>query len=275
MLLRIEGREIAVIPGTAEQGRQVSAAALEHREDGGELLGESKEPAIGGRLLIAQSIEEAGGGQASGGDAGGEPRRVDMGEEAGDLVPTGSLAGFAGFTDQHDKKVEAMPSGANHAVGSAPGQVAESGEELEEHGGGVSLGVRGDGADGESGEAMKRRFGEHRFRALRGRVRRLLCGQRIDLRLWRLNTRFGLRPIREPEQFGVASFHFGKGGYMGAIRDACVLQHVSTIPFFCEWPRRATSGGKPGCGDSLCVYGYRNGLSPLRFGERKMWMKGR
>jgi hypothetical protein len=190
----------------------VSVGALERVKDGGKLFREGEEAAIGGRLLIAQSIDEAGGGQASGGDAGGEPRRVDMSEEAGDLVPTGSLAGFAGFTDEHDKKVEAMPSGVDHAVGSAPDQVAEGGEELEEDGGGVSLGVRGDGANDESREAMKRRFGEHRSRALRGRVGRLLWGERIYLRSRRLKTRFGLRPVREPEQFGSALFHFGEGG---------------------------------------------------------------
>jgi hypothetical protein len=56
VLPRIEGREIAVIPGRAEQGRQVSPAAPEHMEDGGELLAEGKEAAIRRRLLIAQSI---------------------------------------------------------------------------------------------------------------------------------------------------------------------------------------------------------------------------
>jgi len=248
VLLRIEGREIAVIPGRAEQGRQVSAAALEHMEDGGELLAEGKEAAIRRRLLIAQSIDEVGGVQASGGDAGGKPKRVDLGEEAGDLVPTGSLAGFAGFTDEHDEKIEAMTSGVDHAVGSGSDQVAEGGEGLEEDGGGVSLGVRGDGLDEESGEAMERGFGQHRLRALgaRCRVGRLLSRDRIDLwlrqwlRRWlrRLATGLGLRPIRETEQFGSALFDFGVGGYMGAIRGACVLQHGSTIPFFCEWPRR-------------------------------------
>jgi hypothetical protein len=33
-------------------------------------------------------------------------------------------------------------------------------------------------------------------------------------------------------QFGSALFDFSEGGYMGAIRGACVLQHGSTIPFF-------------------------------------------
>jgi hypothetical protein len=267
LLVRIEGREIAVIPGTAEQGRQVSAAALEHMEDGGELLAEGKEAAICRRLLIAQSIDEVGGGQASGGDAGGKPKRVDIGEETGDLVPTGSLAGFAGFTDEHDEKIEAMTSDVDHAVGSGSDQVAEGGEGLEEDGGGVSLGVKGDGLDEESAEAMERGFGQHRLRALRarGRVGRLLCRERINLRFNRLATRLGLRPARETEQFGFALFDFGEGGYMGAIRGACVLQHGSTISFFCEWPRRQPAVGSRSCGDSLRVYGYRNGLKPLRF----------
>jgi hypothetical protein len=140
-------------------------------EDGGELIAKGKEAAIGRRLLIAQSIDEAGGGEASGGDASIEPGAIHFGEKAGDLVPTGSLAGFAGFTYEHDEKVEAMTGGVDHAVGSAPDQVAEGGEELEKDGGGVSLGVRGDGADGESSEAMERGFGEPRLRAFRARGR--------------------------------------------------------------------------------------------------------
>jgi hypothetical protein len=150
-----------------------------------------------------------------------------------------------------------MTSGVDHAVGSGSDQVAEGGEGLEEDGGGVSLGVRGDGLDEESGEAMERGFGQHRLRGFgaRCRVGRLLSRDRIDLRLrrrlgqwlrrWfsRLATRLGLRPIRETEQFGSALFDFGVGGYMGAIRGAWVLQHGSTIPFFCEWPRRQPEGG--------------------------------
>ena len=97
-----------------------------------------------------------------------------------------------------------------------------------------------DGADDESGEAMECGFGQHRLRAFRARCRvgRLLCGDRIDLwlrrwlRRWfrRLAKRLGLTPAREPVQFGSALFDFGEGGYMGAIRGAC-LQHGSTIPF--------------------------------------------
>ena len=53
-----------------------------------------------------------------------------------------------------------MAGGVDHAVGAAADQVAEGGEELEENGGGVGLGVRGDGADGESGEAVKGGFAQ-------------------------------------------------------------------------------------------------------------------
>jgi hypothetical protein len=149
-----------------------------------------------------------------------------------------------------------MTGGVDHAVGSAPDHVAEGGEELEEDGGRVSLGVRGDGADDEPGEAMERGFGQHGLRAFRARCRvgRLLCRDRTDLRLrrWlrRLAKRLGLRPAREPEQLGSASFNFGEGGYMGAIRSACVLQHGSTVPF-AKWPRRQPAVASRSCGDSL------------------------
>ena len=97
VLVHIEGGEIAAIPGAAEQRREVSLGALQRIEDGGELLREREETTVGGRLLIAQSVDEAAGGEASAGDAGGEPRAIHFCEEAGDLAPTGALAGLAGI----------------------------------------------------------------------------------------------------------------------------------------------------------------------------------
>ena len=60
-------------------------AGLERTEDGGELFREREEPAVGGWLLITQSIHKTAGCKTGAGDAGGEPRLVDLGKEAGDL----------------------------------------------------------------------------------------------------------------------------------------------------------------------------------------------
>ena len=148
-------------------------AALEGTKDGGELFREGEEPAVGRRLLIAQSIDEATGGKASGGDAGGEPVVVDFREEAGDLTPTGALAGLTGIADEDDEEVQAVTGGIDHAVGSATDQVAEDGEQLEEDGCRVGLGVGSNGAHGEPGEAVKSGFAQvgFRSRAERGRSR--------------------------------------------------------------------------------------------------------
>jgi hypothetical protein len=119
----------------------VPVAALERMEDGGELFREREEPAVGGRLLIAQSIDKAAGCETSAGDAGGEPRLVDLSKEAGDLAPAGSLARFAGIAYEDEKEVQTVAGGIHHAVGSAANQVAEDGQKLEENGGGMRLSV--------------------------------------------------------------------------------------------------------------------------------------
>jgi hypothetical protein len=67
---------MAAIPGAAEQWREVALGTLNRMEDGGELLGKREETAVRGRLLIAQSVDEATGGEARAGDAGGEPRLI-------------------------------------------------------------------------------------------------------------------------------------------------------------------------------------------------------
>jgi hypothetical protein len=124
-------------------------------EDGGELFRKREEPAVGRRLLIAQSIDEATGCKTSGGDAGGEPGVVDFREETSDLTPTGALAGLAGIAYEHDEEVQAVAGGIDHAVGSTAEQVAECGQKLEENGGRVGFGVGSDGTDGESCETVK------------------------------------------------------------------------------------------------------------------------
>jgi hypothetical protein len=112
------------------------------------------------RLLIAQSVDEATGRKASGGDPGGKPGVVDFGEETGDLTPAGALTGFAGIAYEHDVEVQTVAGGIDHAVGSAADQVAEDGQKLEKNGGRVGLGVRSDGADGESRETVKGGFAQ-------------------------------------------------------------------------------------------------------------------
>ena len=234
VLVHIEGGEMAAIPGAAEQGREVALGALEGMEDGGELLGEREETAVGGRLLIAQSIDEAAGGQASGGDAGGEPRAVDFGEEAGDLVPAGALAGLAGIAYEHDEEVEAVAGGIDHAVGSGADEVAEGGEELEEDGGGMGLGVGSDGADGESCETVKGGFGKHGicgcWRCERWLRRPVWPGWwfRVGFR------RLGLSRLWwEIEQFGSAVLHAREGGKGRAHYPVdCYFLACSTLPRF-------------------------------------------
>ena len=172
VLVHVECGEMAAIPGRAEQRREVALGPLERMEDRGELFREREEAAVGGRLLIAQHIHEATGREASTGDAGGEPRVVDFREEAGDLAPTGALAGFAGVAHEHDEEVQAVAGGIDHAVRSRADQVAEGGQKLEEDGGRVCLGVGSDGTDGEPCEPMESSFAKFGMRGCAGRTRR-------------------------------------------------------------------------------------------------------
>lgn len=176
VLAHIRCVEMATIPGAAEEGRQVAVSSLEGMEDGSELFRECEKPDVGGLLPIAQCIDEAAGGKARTGDAGGEPWLVDLSEEAGDLIPTSSLAGLAGIADEDDVEVEAVAGGIYQAVGPASDEVAEGGEKLEEQGGGMSFGVGRDGLDGESGESIECGLVELWMRggAGIGRSRRLL-----------------------------------------------------------------------------------------------------
>jgi hypothetical protein len=119
----------------------VAIAVLEGMKNGGKLLRKCEQAAVGGGLLMAQGMEEASGGKASAGDAGREPGLIYLGEETGDLTPTGAFTGFAGIADEQDVEVETMASGIDHAVWSATDQVAEAGQELEEEGGRMGLGM--------------------------------------------------------------------------------------------------------------------------------------
>ena len=54
----IEGAEMAAIPGAAEQGREVAPGPAHGMERGGEFFREQEQAPVGGRLLIAQSIDK-------------------------------------------------------------------------------------------------------------------------------------------------------------------------------------------------------------------------
>ena len=56
LLVHIGRGEIATIPGAAEQGDKCPLPRLEGVEDGGELFRKDEQAAVGGRLLIAQSM---------------------------------------------------------------------------------------------------------------------------------------------------------------------------------------------------------------------------
>jgi hypothetical protein len=151
----VVGAKIAAVPGAAEQRRELAGFAAEYMEDGGELFRKQEESAIGDGLLIAQSMEDAVGCGARGGDAARGPTRVGLGEEAGDLAPASSFAGLARFADQDDEEIEAVTGGAHEAVGRGADEVAEGGQELQEDGSGIGFGVRRKATDGETGKTVE------------------------------------------------------------------------------------------------------------------------
>ena len=167
-----ERAEIATIPGATEQGREMAFGTPQGMENGGEFFREREQAAVRGRLLIAQRIDKRGGRQASGGDALGDPGMVDFVEEAADLVPACSLAGLAGFADQHHEKVETMAGGIDHAVGRGTNGIAERGQQLEEDGGGMGLAVRGQTAYGQPRDTVECGIAEDWIRGRTGRRRR-------------------------------------------------------------------------------------------------------
>jgi hypothetical protein len=104
-------------------------------------------------------------GQAD--DRGGVQGCVD-GAEAQDLGfgAAGGGAAQAG-TELAQGRIAVPPEVAGRRItaeedfgGSAADQVAEDGQKLEENGGRVGLGVRSDGADGESRETVKGGFAQ-------------------------------------------------------------------------------------------------------------------
>ena len=69
----VVGGKIAAVPGAAEQRRELAVPLAEHMEQGSELLTEQEEAAIGDRLFIMQSTDDAVGCGVGGG-GGARPR---------------------------------------------------------------------------------------------------------------------------------------------------------------------------------------------------------
>ena len=136
------------------RGESCDLAAAHGVQHGGELLGEQQETAIA-CLLAAQDGDEAARGKTRAGDTILRPGGIHLGEELGDLVPTGPLARLAGFSDQHDKEIQGVTGGPDHAVRSGADDVAKGGEQLQENGFRLGFGVRGQGAHGLPGEAIE------------------------------------------------------------------------------------------------------------------------
>ena len=155
-------------------------------QHGGEFLGEHEQTAIA--CLLAHNADEAARGETRADDTILSPGAIHFGEEAGDLVPTGSLARLAGFADEHEEEVQGVTGGADHAVRAGANDVAKGGEQLQENGFGLGLGVRGQGAHGFSGETVERVSLEHGVAGVLGRTRGwrewFWGGQRRD---WRRN----------------------------------------------------------------------------------------
>ena len=80
---------------------------------------------------------------------------VDFGEEGGDLTPACSFAGFARFADEDDEEIEAVAGGTHEGVRGGSGEVAESGEELQQQSHGIGFAVRGKATDDTAGKAVE------------------------------------------------------------------------------------------------------------------------
>jgi hypothetical protein len=116
-------------------------------------------------------------GKARAGNTILRPGTIHFGEEAGDLVPTGSFARFAGFSDKDDKEIQGVTGGPDHAVRSGADDVAKGGEQLQEDG----FGVRGEGVHDFPGEAIERILLEHGVALVLGLGRRFLTERMLWL----------------------------------------------------------------------------------------------
>src|SRR5271156_5256871 len=141
--MAVPSAQVAAIPGTAQQWRELGGFEGQHLEDGCELFREQEEPAIGDGLLISQRVEDGAGCGAVGGHTARGPERVGFGKEAGDLAPAGAFGGLARFADENDEEIETVTGVTDAAVRSGADEVAEGSEELQEDGGGIGLSMWG------------------------------------------------------------------------------------------------------------------------------------
>jgi hypothetical protein len=161
--MAVTSAQVAAVPGTAQQRRELAGFEAEHLEDGCELFREQEEPAIGDGLLIAQRVEDGAGCGAAGGHTARSPEWVGFGEEAGDLAPAGPFAGLARFADENDEEIETVTRVTDAAVRSVADEVAEGSQELQEDGGGIGLGMWGEAIDDETSRTMESRTGYRRL----------------------------------------------------------------------------------------------------------------
>jgi hypothetical protein len=105
-------------------------------------------------------MENAVGREAMGGDAVCGPEAVDFGEEGGDLAPACSFSGLARFAYEDNEEIETMTGGADEGMRLGASEVAESGEELQKNGHGISLAVWGQATKGEAGDAIEGGIGQ-------------------------------------------------------------------------------------------------------------------
>ncbi len=96
-----------------------------------------------------------------------------------------------------------MTGGPNHAVRGGADYVAKGGEQLQENGLRLGLGVRGEGPHGMAGEAVERVLVKYRSQGLLGLERPV-----AERRLW---FWCGFRRVVVGQQF-VPRFHFCESG---------------------------------------------------------------
>jgi hypothetical protein len=114
-----------------------------------------------------------------------------------------------------------VTGGPNHAVRSGADDVAKGGEQLQENGFRLGLGVRGQGANGFSGEAIERVLLEYGVAGVLGLGRRFLAEGRLWLWL-------GFRPERRNRVVGSrAGLVVGKEGSLGE-------QFVPSLIYVCD-----------------------------------------
>jgi hypothetical protein len=160
--MAVMSAQVTAVPGAAQQWGELAGLAAEHVNHGCEFFREQEEPAIGGRLLIAQCVQDGAGGGAGGGHTARRPERIGFGKEAGDLAPAGPFAGLARFAYENDEEVEAVTCSTDATVRGGSGEVAEGSQELEEDGGGISLGLWGKCTDEGTGNTVQSRVGQRR-----------------------------------------------------------------------------------------------------------------